>query len=71
MEYLGHIISHEVVKVDPIKIKTIKEWKIPTSIKHLHGFLGLEGYYRKFVRNYGRIAAPLTKLLTKMHFHGL
>ena len=35
VEYLGHIVSHEIVKVDPRKIKAIKEWKIPTSIKHL------------------------------------
>ena len=68
MEYVGHIVSHEGVKVDPRKIKTIKEWKIPTSIKHLRGFLGLTGYYRKFVKNYARIAAPLATLLKKNAF---
>ena len=68
VEYLGHIVSHEGVKVDPSKIKSIKEWKIPTSIKHLRGFLRLAGYYRKFVKNYGRIVAPLTTLLKRDAF---
>ena len=56
MEYLGHIVSHEGVKVDPKKIKSIKEWKIPTTIKHIRGFLGLTMYHCKFVKNDERIA---------------
>ena len=68
MEYLGHIVSHEGVKVDPNKIKAIKEWKVPTTIKQLWGFLGLSGYYRNFVKSYGRISAPLTTLLKKYAF---
>ena len=68
MEYLGHTVSHDGVKVDPNKIKSIKEWKVPTNIKMLRGFLGLTGYYRKFFKNYGRIAAPLKTLLKKYEF---
>ena len=68
VEYLGHIVSHEGVKVDPNKIQANKEWKFPTTIKQFQGFLGLTGYYHNFMKNYGRIAAPLTKLLKKDAF---
>eukprot|EP00253_Pinus_taeda_P005850 PITA_05850 len=68
VEYMGYIVSHEGLKVDPNKSKSIKEWKNPTSIKHLRGFLRLTGYYRKFVNNYGKTAAPLTTLLKKNAF---
>ena len=68
VEYLGHIVSHEGVKVDPNKIKAIKEWKVPTTIKQFRAFLGLTWYYRNFVKNYWRMAIHLTKLLKKDAF---
>ncbi|CAM8931525.1 unnamed protein product [Rhodiola kirilowii] len=65
VQYLGHLISHAGVEVDPDKIRAIKDWPVPTSLKHLHSFLGLASYYRRFVARYAHIAVPLTDLLRK------
>ena len=63
--FLGHVISKEGVMVDPAKIQAVKDWNRPKTVTEIRSFLGLAGYYRKFVEGFSKLAMPLTQLTRK------
>ncbi|GJV70634.1 reverse transcriptase domain-containing protein [Tanacetum coccineum] len=65
VQFLGHVIDSEGIHVDPAKIESIKYWASPKSPTEIHQFLGLAGYYRRFIEGFSKIANPLTKLTQK------
>ncbi|KAK9296901.1 hypothetical protein QLX08_009211 [Tetragonisca angustula] len=65
LEYLGHIVTANGIQLNPKKLSAIKEFKTPKTITQVKSFLGLTGYYRKFIRNFAKIAKPLTALTQK------
>jgi hypothetical protein len=65
VEFLGYIVGAEGIKADPSKIEAILEWPKPTSIKAVQSFLGFANFYRRFIKNYSKIVAPLTALTKK------
>ena len=65
VSFLGHIMSSEGIRVDPTKIEAIVNWKPPRNVTEVRSFLGLAGYYRRFMKGFSAIASPLTKLLRK------
>ncbi|XP_061348860.1 uncharacterized protein LOC133294223, partial [Gastrolobium bilobum] len=65
IQFLGHVISSTGVAVDPSKIEAVLDWERPKSVTEIRSFLGLAGYYRRFINGFSRIALPLTRLTRK------
>jgi len=65
VKFLGHTISSEGISVDSSKVQEVMDWKPPTSVYQIRSFLGLAGYYRRFIPDFSRIAKPMTELVKK------
>ncbi|GJT19324.1 putative reverse transcriptase domain-containing protein [Tanacetum coccineum] len=65
VQFLGHVVNHDGIHVDPSKVESVKNWKTPESSTEIRSFLGLAGYYRRFIENFSKIAKPLTLLTQK------
>ena len=70
-KYLGFIIGIEGIAMDPDKVTIIKDWEVPTSLRGLQSFLGFYNFYRRFLKDYGRVVRPLTRLTVKGRWHPL
>ena len=65
VSFLGHVLSSEGIAVDPSKVQDVLNWKPPRTVHDIRSFLGLAGYYRRFIPDFSKIAQPMTKLLHK------
>ena len=65
MRFLGHVISVSGISMDPEKVEAVMSWEIPKSFFKIHSFLGLVGYYRRFIEDFSRLSAPMTRLTRK------
>lgn len=67
VQFLGHMIDKQGLRVDPEKIKAVKDWPHPMNPTEIRQFLGLAGYYRRFIEGFSKIAKPLTEITQKKH----
>ncbi|XP_057734358.1 uncharacterized mitochondrial protein AtMg00860-like [Arachis stenosperma] len=65
VKFLGHVVSKQGIEVDPSKVEAVTNWGRPTSVTEIRSFMGLAGYYRRFIKGFSQIALPLTKLTRK------
>lgn len=65
VSFLGHIVSIDGIKVNPAKVQAVRDWKTPTSPSEIQSFLGLAGYYRRFIEGISKITRPMTQMLRK------
>ena len=65
VSFLGHVVSNGGIAVDPSKVTDVLNWKAPTDVGEIHSFLGLAGYYRRFIEGFSKLAKPMTALLEK------
>jgi hypothetical protein len=65
VSFLGHIISEGGISVDPSKVESVLSWNTPQNVSEIQSFLGLAGYYRRFIEGFSKIAKPMTELLEK------
>jgi hypothetical protein len=65
VKFLGHTISKDGISIDPSKVQEVMDWKPPKSVHQIRSFLGLAGYYRRFIPDFSRITKPMTELLKK------
>ena len=65
VQFLGHLVNQKGILVDPAKIEAMMQWEVPKSPSEIRSFLGLAGYYRRFIQDFSKIAVPLTRLTKK------
>ena len=65
VKFLGHVVSASGVSVDPEKVEAVMSWARPKSVFEIRSFLGLAGYYEQFIKDFSRLAAPMTRLTQK------